>query len=90
MFFYEYPEMNKRTDIISLRVTTELRRQFDAFAAADEVSLSEYLYQVLAEHADKKRVAYDRLTAAFAEQQGKQSKPSTRTHEGSKLWSGVE
>lgn len=90
MFFYEYAEMDKRTDIISFRTTTDVRRKIDALAAADEVSLSEYLDQVLKEHVQKKQVAYDRLTAAFADQQGKQSKQCGHTHEGAKLWSDSE
>lgn len=88
MFFYWYSEMDKRTDTLSVRVTPEIRRQFDAFAAADEVSLSEYLFRMMIEHSEKKRVAYDRLTAAFAATQDLPRKQSTR--EGAKLWSDDE
>lgn len=56
----------KRTDTLSLRCSPSLRRKLEASAIARDTTLSDLLFQLAVEHAERERMLYERLGAAYA------------------------
>lgn len=63
-------DMNKRTELISIRVTPELEADLRALAADGDTTVSSIGFTLLLEFRERKREEYLKLKRVFGDDQG--------------------